>query len=109
MKKSIMEVNAKLQKDLLDMISDAAENLDEVCEEVSEIIAEEGTEAIGQADLLLYCADADYAMQVARAATFEAVHSDMPAAMAKDVINAAAELGLTSEALTEAFRSPWTC
>lgn len=103
MKKSIMEVNAKLQKDLLDMISDAAENLDEVCEEVSEIIAEEGTEAIGQADLLLYCADADYAMQVARAATFEAVHSDMPAAMAKDVINAAAELGLTSEALTEAF------
>lgn len=103
MKKSVMEVNAKLQKDLLDMISDAAENLDEVCEEVSEIIAEEGAEAIGQANLLLYCAEADYAMQVARAATFDAVHSDMPADMAKEVVNAAAELGLTAEALTEAF------
>ena len=103
MKKSVSEMNAKLKKNLLEMISAAAEDLDDVCKEVSEIIAEEGAEAIGQADLLLYCADADYAMQVARAVTFEAVHSDMPADMAKEVINAAAELGLTAEALTEAF------
>ena len=103
MKKSVSEMNAKLKKNLLEMISAAAEDLDDVCKEVSEIIAEEGAEAIGQADLLLYCADADYAMQVARAVTFEAVHSDMPADMAKEVVNAAAELGLTAEALTEAF------
>lgn len=103
MKKSITEMYAELQKDLLEMISDAAEDLDDVCDEVANIISEKGIEAIGQSDLLLYCADADYAMQIARAATFEAVHSDMPATMAKDVINAAAELGLTSEALTEAF------
>lgn len=103
MKKSVTEMYAELQKNLLEMISAAAEDLDDVCEEVANIISEKGVEAIGQSDLLLYCADADYAMQIARAATFEAVHSDMPAAMAKDVINAAAELGLTSEALTEAF------
>ena len=103
MKKSVTEMYDELKVNLLEMISEAAEDLDEVCEEVANIISEEGVEAIGQADLLLYCADADYAMQIARAVTFEAVHSDMPADMAKDIINAAAELGLTAEALTEAF------
>ena len=103
MKKSVTEMYDELKVNLLEMISEAAEDLDEVCEEVANIISEEGVEAIGQADLLLYCADADYAMQIARAVTFGAVHSDMPADMAKDIINAAAELGLTAEALTEAF------
>lgn len=103
MKKSVTEMYAKLKESLLEMISEAAEDLDEVCEGVANIISEEGVEAIGQADLLLYCADADYAMQIARAATFKAVHSDMPVDMTKDVINAAAELGLTAEALMEAF------
>lgn len=103
MKKPITEMYTELKENLLETISAAAKDLDEVCEEVATIISEEGMEAIGQADLLLYCADADYAMQIARATTFEATHSDMPAAMAKDIINAAAELSLTAEALQEAF------
>lgn len=101
--KNTVNANAmdRLKADLMADIDETAGELEELCDEVSQLMSDGGIDALNQAEILLICADADYGIQTARACVFRALHSDLSEEDAAEVVIAAAALYKATEQLQD--------
>lgn len=91
--------NPNLKDGLLKRIASSMDDMQRVSDEAAKLF--EAEEPMPQDAILMFCADAYYAAQLARSCVYQAVNSDMSEQDASEVVAAAAGLYATADAIAD--------
>lgn len=91
--------NPNLKDGLLKRIASSMDDMQRVSDEAAKLF--EAEEPMPQDSILMFCADAYYAAQLARSCVYQAVNSDMCEEDASEIVVAAAGLYATADAIAD--------
>lgn len=99
MSKIVVINNPNLKDVLLKRIASSMDDMQRVSDEAAKLF--EAEEPMSQDSILMFCADAYYAVQLARSCVYQAVNSDMCEQDASEVVAAAAGLYAAADAIAD--------